>query len=210
MSQRDGLERDRERRHEGLDALRFVADEQAALRRVATLVAQGAVPQAVFDAVCEETGRLIGATTVNLAHFTADHVNLTMSGWSLRGVHVPTGTRLPLEGESINSLVERTGRPGRVDSYEDLTGPLAARLRELGVRSEVGAPVVVDGRVWGLLIAGTDKPVPLPPGAEGRVASFAELIAAAVANAAARAELLASRARIVTESQAGVPQMVGI
>jgi len=201
VSQRDGLDRDREPRHASLDALRVVADEQAALRRVATLVAQGGLPQAVFDAVCEETGRLIGATTVNLAHFTADHVNVTMSGWSLRGVHVPTGTRLPLEGESINSLVRRTGRPGRVDSYEDLTGPLAARLRELGVRSEVGAPVVVDGRIWGVLIAGTDKPVPLPPGAEWRVASFAELIATAVANAAARGELLASRARIVTASQ---------
>jgi len=181
--------------------LRFVADEQAALRRVATLVAQAAPPQAVFDAVCAETGRLIGATTVNLAHFAPDGVNVTISGWSLRGVHVPTGTRLPLDGESINALVQRTARPGRVDGYEDLGGPLAARLRELGVRSEVGAPVVVERKVWGALIAGTDKPVPLPAGTEQRVASFAELIATAVANATAHAELVASRARIVTTVQ---------
>jgi signal transduction histidine kinase len=180
---------------------RFVADEQSALRRVATLVAQAAPPQAVFDAVCAETGPLIGATTVNLAHFTPDGINVTISGWSLRGVHVPTGTRLSLDGESINGLVQRTARPGRVDAYEDLGGPLAARLRELGVRSEVGAPVVVAKRVWGALIAGTDKPVPLPAGTEHRVASFAELIATAVANATAHTELVASRARIVTTAQ---------
>jgi signal transduction histidine kinase len=124
-----------------------------------------------------------------------------MSGWSLRGVHIPTGTRLPLQGGSINELVRRTGRPGRVDSYEDVPGPLSARLRELGVRSEVGAPVVVDGQVWGALIAGTDEPKPLPAGTEDRVASFAELIGTAVANATAHDELLASRARIVTTAQ---------
>jgi signal transduction histidine kinase len=183
------------------EGLQFVADEQAALRRVATLVAQAAPPQAVFDAVCEETGRLIGATTVNLAHFTPDGVNVTISGWSLRQVHIPTGTHLPLDGESINELVRRSGRPGRIDSYQDLTGPLSARLRQLGVRSEVGAPVVVDGQVWGALIAGTDEPAPLPAGTEDRVASFAELIATAVANATAHDELVASRARIVTTAQ---------
>jgi signal transduction histidine kinase len=183
------------------EGLRFVAAEQAALRRVATLVAQAAPPQAVFDAVCEETGRLIGATTVNLVHFTPDGMNVTISGWSVRGVHMPTGAELPLAGESINEFVRRTRRPGRVDSYEGLAGPIAARLRELGVESEVGAPVVVDGDVWGALIAGTDQPVPLAAGREDQVASFAELIATAVANATAHDELLASRARIVTAAQ---------
>jgi signal transduction histidine kinase len=178
-------------------SLRFVADEQAALRRVATLVARGAPSQTVFDAVCAETGRLIGATTVNLAHFTADDLNETISGWSLRGVHVPTGTRLPLAGSTINSLVRQTRAPGRYETYEGAPGPLAARLRALGIRSEVGAPVVVDGEVWGVLIAGTDRAEPLPAGTELRVASFAELIATAVSNATARAELIASRARIV-------------
>ena len=192
---------DRGSRSPKVDDLRFVANEQAALRRVATLVAQAAPPQAVFDAVCAETGRLIGATTVNLTHFTPDGINVTISGWSLRGVHVPTGTRLPLDGESINALVQRTARPGRVDGYENLGGPLAARLRELGVRSEVGAPVVLERQVWGALIAGTDKPVPLPAGTEQRVASFAELIATAVANATAHDELVVSRARIVTTVQ---------
>jgi signal transduction histidine kinase len=179
------------------DDLHQLLQEQSALRRVATLVAQAAPPEEVFDSVCRETGRLVGASTVNLAHFTPDGVNHTMAGWSRHGVHVPPGTRLPLLGDSINALVQKTSAPGRVDSYEGLAGPLADRLRLLGVRSEVGAPVVVGGRVWGALIAGTDEAVPLPPGTEERVASFAELIATAVGNAADRAELIASRARIV-------------
>jgi len=177
--------------------LQRLASEQAALRRVATLVARGAEPRAVFDAVCEETGRLLDATTVNLAHFTADGVNVTMAGWSLRDVHVPTGTRLPLAGDSMNAVVRDTATPARWDSYEGARGELAATLRRLGIRSEVGAPVMVEGHVWGGLIAGTDEPQPLPPGTELRLANFAELIATAVSNATARSDLLASRARIV-------------
>jgi PAS domain S-box-containing protein len=177
--------------------LRRVVDEQAALRRIATLVAEGAQSQLVFDAVCEETGRLFGAATVNLVYFTPDDFHLAMSGWSLRGVHVPTGTLLPLEGDTIDTLVQRTAAPGRCDSYEHAQGEIAALLRQLGVRSEVGAPVVVDGQVWGVLIAGTDEAEPLPPGTEHRLAGFAELIATTVSNTTARSELIASRARIV-------------
>jgi signal transduction histidine kinase len=158
---------------------------------------RGAESQAVFDAVCEETGRLFAATSVNLAHFTAEGFNETMAGWSLRGVHVATGTLLPLEGETINAVVRETAAPGRFDSYEASSGQLAERLRRLGIRSEVGAPVVVERQVWGALIAGTDEPDPLPAGTEHRLASFAELIATAVSNASARSELIASRARIV-------------
>jgi PAS domain S-box-containing protein len=179
------------------DDLHRLADEQAALRRIATLVAEGADARLVFDTVCEETGRLFGASSVNLAHFTKDGFNLTMAGWSLRDVHVPTGTRLPIDGDTINALVRATAAPGRYDSYEGARGELAARLRQLGIRSEVGAPVVVDGRVWGALIAGTDESQPLPSGTEDRLARFAELIATAVSNATARTELLASRTRIV-------------
>ena len=178
--------------------LQRLADEQAALRRLATLVAEGAQSQLIFDAVCEETGRVFAATTVNLVHFTADGFHIAMSGWSVRGVHVPTGTTLPLDGQTIDTIVRDTAAPGRCDSYERVAGELAALIRRLGIRSEVGAPVVVDGEVWGALIAGTDQPEPLPAGTENRLASFAELIATAVSNTTTRAELLASRARIVT------------
>jgi PAS domain S-box-containing protein len=182
---------------EARENLHRLADEQAALRRIATLVAEGAESHAVFDAVCEETGRLLGATSVNLAHFTPDGFNLTMAGWSLRAVHVPTATRLPLNGDTINAVVRRTAAPGRFDTYEGASGELAALLRRLGIQSEVGAPVVVEGRVWGALIAGTDEPEPLPAGTEHRLASFADLIATAVSNATTRSELNASRARLV-------------
>jgi PAS domain S-box-containing protein len=179
------------------DDLRRLADEQAALRRVATLVARGTDSPAVFDAVCAETAQLIGASTVNLACFTADGFNLTMAGWSLRDTHVPTGTRLPLGPDTINGAIQRTAAPARVDSYADAKGELAALIRRRGIRSEVGAPVIVGGHLWGALIAGTDGDEPLPAGAERRVASFAELIATAVSNATTRSELITSRARIV-------------
>ena len=179
------------------EEVRRLAEQEAALRRLATLVAEGVEPQLVFDAVCEETGRLLGAASVNLAHFTPDGFDLAIAGWSLHDVHVPTGTRLPLEGESIDALVRDTAAPGRFDSYEGARGDLAGVLRRLGIRSEVGAPVVVQGSVWGALIAGTDEAEPLPAGTEHRLAGFAELIATAISNATARGELLASRARIV-------------
>jgi PAS domain S-box-containing protein len=174
-----------------------LADEQAALRRVATLVASGAPSDEVFDSVCVETGRLIGATSVRLACFTSDGMNLTMAAWSDRAAQVPAGTRLPLAGDSANAIVRRTGAPARVDSYEGVEGPLPALLRELGIRSEVAAPVAVDGYVWGALVAGMHRAEPLPDGTESRVASFAELIGTAVSNATARAELIATSRRVI-------------
>jgi signal transduction histidine kinase len=137
---------------------------------------------------------------VNLAHFTPDGFNLTMAGWSLKQNHVPTGTRLRLDGDTINVIVQRIRAPARVATYDGVEGELAAALRELGIRSEVGAPVIVEDRVWGALIAGTDKPEPLPDGAETRVASFAEVIATAVSNAAARSDLIAARRRVIEAS----------
>jgi signal transduction histidine kinase len=134
---------------------------------------------------------------VNLAHFTPDGFNLTMAGWSLRDTHVPTGTRLPLEGDTINVVVWKTGTPGRFDSYQGAGGELATLIRDRGIVSEVGAPVIVAGDVWGALIAGWDTGEPPPAGIEFRLASFAELIATAIANATTYSQLLASRARIV-------------
>jgi signal transduction histidine kinase len=180
------------------DDLRLLAEEQAALRRVATLVAHGAEPQAVFDAVCEETGKLITASSVNLSFFTPDGFSETVAGWSERGTHAPPGTRLPLDGVTISSEVRRTGAPARVDDHAEATEEFAALNRRLGINSQVGAPVVVEGAAWGVLAAGWDVREELPKGAELRLAGFAELIATAISNAASRAELLASRARLVT------------
>jgi PAS domain S-box-containing protein len=177
------------------DDLRRLADEQAALRRVATLVARGEDSRELVEAVCEETGRLFDATSVNLAQFTSDGFNLTVAGWSLGETHVPIGTRIPLDGEAP-TLLQEYG-PAEVDQFECVAGTVTALLRERGVRSEIRAPVIVDGRAWGALIVGWKTPEPPVEGVKLRLGNFAELIATAVSNAATRAELIASRARIV-------------
>src|SRR5262245_13301967 len=174
-----------------------LADEQAALRRLATLVAQGAESGEVFDAVCAEAGLLLGASSVNLSRYTPDGLNVTMAGWSLRGMHIPDGTSFPLAADTIGGRIVESGEPVRMDSWEHATSDLAVLVRESGVRSSVGAPVIVEGRLWGALVAATDNAEPLPAGTELRLARFTELIATAISNATARTELIASRARIV-------------
>jgi signal transduction histidine kinase len=110
---------------------------------------------------------------------------------------MPVGARFSLEGDNVPAMVLHTGRSARIDSYENAPGSAAARLRDLGLRVAVGAPIVVDGRVWGAAIVGSSRPEPLPPDTEARVADFADLVATAIANAETHAELTASRARIV-------------
>jgi signal transduction histidine kinase len=179
------------------EELRSLAEEQAALRRIATLVADGADERVVFDAVCAETGRLVGASSVNLARFTPDAFYLAVAGWSLRDTHMPPGTHLPLEEGSLSGVVWRTGKPARKDSYENATNQLAGLARSLGIRCAVGVPIIVEGGLWGILIPGRDWDEPFAPGTEERVARFAELTATSISNATARSELIASRARIV-------------
>jgi GAF domain-containing protein len=177
--------------------LRALAEEQAALRRIATLVARGADERVVFAAVCAETGLLVGASSVNLARFTPDEFYLAVAGWSVRGTHMQPGTRLPLEEGSLSRTVWRTAKPARKDSYENATSQLAVLAHSLGIRCAVGVPVIVEGGLWGILIPGRDWDEPFPPGTEERVARFAELTATSISNAAVRSELIASRARIV-------------
>jgi signal transduction histidine kinase len=107
------------------------------------------------------------------------------------------GNRSSLAGDSVTSLVHRTKRAIRFDEYEDAAGPIAAGVRTLGVRSAVGTPIVVDGRVWGAIVAATSRREPLAANAESRVAQFTDLVATAIANVQARSDLDASRARLV-------------
>jgi signal transduction histidine kinase len=111
---------------------------------------------------------------------------------------MPVGARLTLEGDNVAALVLRTGAAARMDSHEQAAGSVAALIRDLGLRSGVGAPIVVEGRLWGAAIVGSSRPEPPAPDTEERLADFAELVATAIANAEARGELMASRARIVT------------
>jgi signal transduction histidine kinase len=111
--------------------------------------------------------------------------------------HLEVGERLSTEGDNVSRMVLRTRRAARMDNWEGAAGSIAERVRELGVRSRIGAPIVVDERVWGIAVVGTTQPDPLPPDTEDRIAEFAELVATAIAAATTREELIASRARIV-------------
>jgi signal transduction histidine kinase len=181
-------------------ALARLAEEQAALRRVATLVAGGAPPTEIVAAVAEETGELVSIDGTRILRYEGDGTATVIAGWS-RSVGVPpeleVGARLVLEGESVSALVLQTERPARIDRYENAAGPLSEPLRQAGVQSAVGVPIVVEGHLWGVMAAGSTKPDPLPPETELRLAEFTALVATAIANAESRAELMASRARIV-------------
>src|SRR4051794_4339705 len=177
---------------------RELADEQAALRRVATLVARGVSPEEIFSAVTNEMGRLFGSSQAYVGRFEADGSAMVVVGVSdgIRGVS--TGSRWELEDYMASTLVYRTGRHVRVErsDFEHTSGPMADLLREIGAVSSVGAPIVVEGQQWGFVtVTATNKP--LPVNAEKRLEKFAELLGTAIASADSRAELAASRARIV-------------
>jgi signal transduction histidine kinase len=181
----------------GHEALAALADEQTALRRVATLVAAGPEPEAVFTAVAEEVGRLLGARAGATIRYDGN-VARTVGRWSgaddLGGFEV--GTVVPLDNsEGLTAVVARTGAPARIDDYSDLRGEAAALMRRRGYRSAVAAPVVAGGRVWGLVLVASAGA--LGEDAEHRLAGFAELVALALESADARAQLNASRARIL-------------
>jgi len=191
---RDVTERRREQ-----DKLGVLAQQQSALRRVATLVARGVEPSEVFAAVATELARCLGTHYSALWRYQPDGaVNLLAVSDDDPGLKkMPVGARFSLEGESISAIVLRTGRAARIDSFENAPGSIAARVRDVGLRVAVGAPIVVGDRVWGAAVVGSYRPEPLPPDTEARVGDFADLVATAIANAQAHSELTASRARIV-------------
>jgi signal transduction histidine kinase len=177
-----------------------LAEEQAALRRVATLVAGGAPPEEVFAAVTEEAGQLLAADQTTLSRYESDGTVTVVAGWSTINNALPVGARLKLGGKNLTTLIWQTRRPARIDSYADSSDALAAAVRDARVRSGVGAPIIVQDRLWGVMDAGSTGEQPLGPGTEARLASFTELVATAIANAESRSDLDASRGRIVAAS----------
>ena len=157
-----------------------LADEQAALRRVATLVARGAPEIDVLAAVAEEVSRLFPGRDIQINRYAAEAAICVAS----TGSAMPVGTRVALAGDSVSARVFRTGRPSRI-------GPFAQ-----GVQAVVGVPIVVDGRLWGLIGAASLQPDDVPEDTESRMVQFAELVATAISNLQARSDLAASRARI--------------
>ena len=175
-----------------------LAKQQAALRRVATLVARGADPAEVYPAAVTELARGLGVAHVTLMGYDVDGVGVVLATRdSPDRATLTVGERFPLDGDSLSAQIIRTAKPARIDDYSVVEGAIAERLRELDVCAGVGAPVVVDGKVRAGLMAGSIVAEPLPPETEERVCDFADLVATAIYNAENRAELKASRARIV-------------
>jgi GAF domain-containing protein len=180
------------------DESRVLAEEQAALRRVATLVARGVPSEEVFAAVTAEVGRVLSAGYAHLGRYDADGMLTSVAAWGAGVVGFPIGSRWNLGGKNVATIVSRTGRPARVESYADASGPLGSRARKGGVGSAGGTPVIVEGRLWGLIVVSTSGEQLLPVGAEARLTSFTQLVATAVANAENRAAL----ARLAEEQAA--------
>jgi signal transduction histidine kinase len=181
--------------------LRGFAEEQAALRRVATLVAQAASPKEVVTAVTEEAGRLLHADYAAMARYGPDATISVTAIWDSTSPTSPVDARWSLGGRNLHTMIFHTGQPARVDDLGSVSGPVGDASRKLGIRSAVGVPVSVEGRLWGVMTVGS-RAGPLPAGTEARLAGFTELAGTAIANAAAQAALTASRARIVATADA--------
>lgn len=185
---------------EARDEVTELLDEQAALRRVATLVAAGVEPDELFAAVSEELARLFTADGSGVGRFERDGSEVVCVGRSERLRSIPVGARQRLDESFLSGQVYRTGTTARHDMRRDGTpdlgalGEMARQVLGRGFRSTVGAPVVVEGELWGLVTASSSRTT-LPPNTEMRVERFAELVATAIANTESRAELATSEAR---------------
>src|SRR5262245_33276051 len=167
---------------------RRAAMEQAALRRVATLVARECSQEEIFTAVAEGVAGALGEE-LRLVRFEGDAaVVVATSDGPHMGV-LPVGTRLPVGGNNALSHVFRTGEPTRIDDYSTASGPIAEEVRPTGLRSIVATPIVLEARTWGAMIVGTFGEHPVPAGTEGRLGKFAELMATGIANSESRAEI---------------------
>jgi len=186
---------------EAEERYRVLAETQAALRRVATLVARRAPPGDVFAATTAEAGRLLHSDATALCRYEADGSVTVIAAELDADMDVSVGARYPLQDDNVLGVVFRTGRVARRDSFEDATGAVAEMARRGGVRSAVGAPVTVEGRPWGAIAVWSKRGL-LPGDTEQRLVDFTDLVATAIANTESRAQLTASRARLVATADA--------
>ncbi|MEV0565391.1 DUF4118 domain-containing protein [Dactylosporangium sp. NPDC050588] len=177
-------------------ATQALLSEQAALRRVATMVAAGGSPGTVFAAVTAELHRLFRGFHTALLRYEPDRTVRTVSERDEGGRLLPDQPSLPIEGENIVGTILRTRRTAQID-YDTASGPIAEELRARGVHRGLGVPIIVDGELWGVTLVLSYKPGPVPPDAENRLLAFTELVATAIANTENRARLVASRGRLV-------------
>jgi signal transduction histidine kinase len=166
-----------------------LTEEQSALRRVATLVAESESPAAVFEAVTREVGLLCGADLARMERYEVDGSVTGVAAWSRVSARLAVGTRFELEGLSVAREVRETGAPVRLDSFAGATGQIAEEAQAVGIRSSVGCPITVAGQVWGVIAASRKSDEPFAANTESQIATFTELVATAIENAEARAEL---------------------
>jgi signal transduction histidine kinase len=169
--------------------------EQAALRRVATVVAHGAAPIDVFNAVAAEVASLVDSDLTLIGRYEPD---LTFT-YLAAGGRMPTpglGDRLRLGGSNLASKILRSGQPESISS-DDVSGPIAAFAHTLGIRNAVGIPILVDDGIWGAMLAGWTQPHEISSETVDRMAEITELVGTAIANAENRSALVESRARLV-------------
>jgi signal transduction histidine kinase len=171
----------------------MLVEEQSSLRRVATLVAEGASAEDVFSSVAREVAKVFAVRLVTVCRYESDAAIVLAS---LGAPEFPAGSRWSLETPGLPATIHETRLPARIDDFTAASG-LDARARDAGVRAAVGVPIIVDGTVWGSINIATTEDEPFPADAEGRLAGFTELVATAVSNATMRAELAASRARVI-------------
>jgi signal transduction histidine kinase len=182
-------------------AQRQLAAEQAALRRIATLVAGDAEPDRVFGEVTAEAAQTIGASAASLACFESGNTATFVGAWSESGaLAFPVGSSVTLGGVGVLAAVRRTGEPQRADRFDQLGGPVVERIASFGYGSAAAAPIRLGGKVWGALVAAGQGEASFPIGAERRLTDFADLVAQGLANADAYRKLAESRARIVDVS----------
>jgi signal transduction histidine kinase len=186
---------------ESQSALQQLADEQAALRRIATLVAQGVKPEEVFAAVTEEAAAAFRAATA-VMRFEDDPPGFVSVGAStgIEGIDISIGARWDIDDGLAAARVYRTGRSARVDraDWSSAGGAVGETVRRLGIVSYVASPIIVEGSRWGLISVIAREE--LPPDTEQRLEKFTELVTTAIANAEGKSELAASRRRIVAAS----------
>src|SRR5262249_23933832 len=173
-----------------------LADEQAALRRVATLVARGASPDELFSAVAAEVAGIVDIPVVAVARYETDGT-FTIVGIT-GGTQFTLGSRWPIEKDGVGGMILATGRPSRRDEHTPMPGELGDAVRKERVDSSVGVPIVVEGTIWGFMVAAAQPGSSIPRDTEQQLVRFTELVATAVSNASARTDLLTSRARVVS------------
>jgi signal transduction histidine kinase len=193
--------------------LRRSADSEASLRRVATLAAEGATPAELLSAVAREAARILDGSTVAIVRYEPDDSFRVVAAHNDPVFAV--GSSWPVEESSLAAAVRETRTPLRGDDFTETSGTVAEAVRAAGLASAIGAPIVVDGDVWGMIVVGLRhrrEALPLFTGwytsrmlsssvsgeeIESRLASFTDLVGTAISRAQAQSELIASRARIM-------------